>query len=60
MICPRYGSSACGPKCCLATAEVFSTYTQSEPGFMSFCPVASRLSEWIVDDKSWRHAAIKT
>ncbi|QNJ26833.1 hypothetical protein SynSYN20_02517 [Synechococcus sp. SYN20] len=35
-------------------------YTQSEPSFMSFCPVASRLSEWIVDDESLRDSPLKT
>ena len=40
MICPRYGSSVCGPHCSLVTAEIFAMYTQSEPIFMSFCPVA--------------------
>ena len=59
MICPRYGSSVCGPKCCLETVEIFSTYTHSEPSSMSFCPVASRLSEWIVDDEALNRSAIK-
>ena len=60
MICPRYGSSVCGPHCSLVTAEIFAMYTQSEPSFMSFCPVASRLSEWIVDDESLRDSPLKT
>ena len=60
MICPRYGSSVCGPHCSLVTAEIFAMYTQSEPSFMSFCPVASRLSEWIVEDESLRHSPLKT
>ncbi len=60
MICPRYGSSVCGPQCSKATAEVFATYTLSEPSFMSFCPVASRLSEWILDDKALSHSPIQT
>ncbi len=59
MICSRYGSSVCGPKCALVTAEIFSTYTHSEPDFMSFCPVASRLSEWIVDDEALNRLPLK-
>ena len=40
MICPRYGSSIGGPKCFLATAKVFVSYTYSEPcfnGLLSSC-----------------------
>ncbi len=59
MICPRYGSSVCGPKCAMATAEIFSTYTHSEPSFMRFCPVASRLSEWIVADETLSDSPLK-
>ena len=47
-MCPRYGSSGCGPNCCLATAEVFAAYTYSEPSLMSFSPDCSRF----VSDKS--------
>jgi hypothetical protein len=36
------GSFVCGPKCCLATADVFATCAYREPGFMRLCPAASR------------------
>ena len=42
MMCPRYGSSGCGPNCCLATAEVFATETHREPSLMSVPSDGSR------------------
>ena len=59
MICPRHGSSVCSPKYSLVTAEILATYMHSEPGFMGFCPVVYRLSEWTFDNESLRHSALK-
>ena len=56
MIYSRYWYSVCGPKYFVATDQLFSTYAKSELSFLRFCPVASRLSEWIVDDEVLSHS----
>ena len=59
LVCLRYQSSVCAPKCSLITAEIFDTYKRIEPSFMSFCPVDSRLSESIVDEECLRYSSLK-